>query len=182
MNRRYPLICLAFIGIVASILACNAPEPATPVPQAPPPTTTPHVQVTTPPQETAPPSPTTSPTETLLPTPTQWFPPTNTPAPAATPTTPASAGPLDFPVPTMLDHWQPLSDGGYECKIVLRITGGAPAYVVHHDLDVFTTQETNAVITFSAHGCGALVHTIVVESADGQSVKHDYWIPAPWCQ
>jgi hypothetical protein len=179
MNRRYPLICLAFIGIVASILACNAPEPATPV-QAP--TITPHVPATIPPQETAPPSPTRSPTETLLPTPTQWFPPTNTPAPEGTPTTSASTGPLDFPVPTRLDHWQPLSDGGHECKIVLHITGGVPPYTVHHDLDVFTTGETNPAITFTAHGCSALVHTIIVEAADGQSIKHDYWIPAPWCQ
>jgi len=82
----------------------------------------------------------------------------------------------------MLDHWQPLADGGHECKIVLRITGGAPPYTVHHDLDVFTTWETNPAIIFTAHGCGALVHTIIVETADGQSVKHDYWIPAPWCQ
>ncbi len=182
MNRRYPIICLAFIGIVASILACNAPDQATLVPQPPPPTTTPHIPATIPPQETAPPSPTRSPTETLLPTPTQWFPPTNTPAPEGTPTTSASTGPLDFAVPTMLDHWQPLADGGHECKIVLRITGGAPPYTVHHDLDVFTTWETNPAIIFTAHGCGALVHTIIVETADGQSVKHDYWIPAPWCQ
>jgi len=82
----------------------------------------------------------------------------------------------------MLDHWQPLPDGKYECKIILRITGGAPPYTVHHDLDVFTTWETNPEIVFTAHGCGPLLHTIIVESADGQSVKHDYWIPAPWCQ
>jgi hypothetical protein len=25
------------------------------------------------------------------------------------------------------------------------------------------------------------VHTITVESADGQRVGHDYWIPPPWC-
>jgi len=205
MDRRYSLMYLALIGLVASILACNAPEQVTPVPQAPPPTMTPYVPVTLspqetvlppltePPQETAPPPPTKPPTkpptETLLPTPTQWFPPTYTPTPevtqlTATPTltTPVSTGPLDFSEPTMLDHWQPLSDGEYECKIILYITGGAPPYTVHHDLDVFTTLETNPAIIFTARGCGGLVHTIIVESADGQSVKHKYWIPPPWCQ
>jgi hypothetical protein len=35
---------------------------------------------------------------------------------------------------------------------------------------------------FTARDCGALVHTIRVESADGQNVEHDYWIQAPWCE
>ena len=155
----------------------------------PSPTVTPHVKVTSPPQKTVPPPPTEPPPERLPPTSTQWFPPTGTSAPKATPltatptpTTPVSTGPLDFPVPTMLDHWQqPLPDGKYECKIVLHITGGAPPYTVHHDVAVFTTWETNPEIVFTAHGCGAIVHTIKVESADGQVVSHGYWILAPWC-
>ena len=179
MNRRYVWMVLAFIGLVAGILACNAP---TPTPQALPPTVTPYVPVTSPPQETLPP------------TPTQWFPPTHTPTPASsmvtatplpptdTPTPPTSTGPLDFTRPEELDHWQPLSDGKYECKIILQITGGALPYTVHHDLDVFTTWETNPALIFTAHGCGAMVHTIKVESADGQTVTHDYWISAPWCE
>ena len=54
MNRRYALMVLAFIGLVAGILACNAP---TPTPQAPS-TVTPYVPGTSPPQETALPTPT----------------------------------------------------------------------------------------------------------------------------
>lgn len=189
MDRRYAMMVLAFIGLVASILACNVPTPTPTVPQAPSPTETPYVPATLPPQETVPPSPTEPPTETLPPTPTQWFPPTNTPTPQVapprvtpTPTTPVSAGPLDFPVPTALDHWRPLPEGKYECTIILRITGGAPPYIVHHDVDVFTTWETNPKIVFTAHGCGAIVHTIKVESADGQTVSHGYFIEVPWCQ
>ena len=187
MNERR-LIYLALLGLVAGILACNAPGQATPVPQVPPPTMTPHIPATLSPSGTVPP-PLTEPTETLLPTPTQWFPSTYTPTPEVTPlavtptiTTPVSTGPLDFPAPTMLDQWQPLPEGEYKCRIILHITGGASPYTVHHDLDVFTTSETNPAIVFTAHGCGGLVHTIIVESADGQSVKHKYWIPPPWCQ
>ena len=99
-----------------------------------------------------------------------------------TPTPPISTGPLDFTPPYMLDHWHSLPDGKYECEITLQITGGAPPYAVHHDLDVFTTQETNPALVFTAHGCGARVHTIKVESADGQIAIHDYWISAPWCE
>jgi len=64
----------------------------------------------------------------------------------------------------------------------LQITGGAPPYTVHHDLDVFTTWESKPAIVFMAHGCGAMVHTIKVESADGQTVADDYWILPPWCE
>ena len=155
----------------------------------PSPTVTPHVAATSPPQKTVSPSPTEPPPETVPPTPTQWLPPTDTPTPEVTPltvtptpTTPVSAGPLDFSEPTTLDHWQPLSDGKYECKIILHITGGVPPYTVHHDVAVFTTWETNPEIVFTAHGCGAVVHTVKVESADGQVVSHDYWILAPWCE
>jgi hypothetical protein len=106
-------------------------------------------------------------------------PPTETPLPRPR-ATPTSAGPLSFPEPTNLDHWRPL-DGEYECTIILRITGGAPPYTVHHDLDVFTTWETEPAVVFKAQACGAILHTITVESADGQTVAHDYAIPAPWC-
>ena len=189
MNERHLLVYLAFLALVASILACNAPERVTPVPQSPPPTMTPYVPVTLSPQETVPPPPTEPPLETLLPTPTQWFPPTYTPTPdvtrlTVTPilTTPVSTGPLDFLEPETLDHWQHLSDGEYECKIILHITGGAYPYTIHHDLDVFTAWESNPALVFRARGCNGITHNIIVESADGQSVKHDYWIPPPWCQ
>ena len=139
MNERHLLVYLAFLALVASILACNAPEQVTPVPQSPPPTMTPYVPVTLSPQETVPPPPTAPPLETLLPTPTQWFPPTYTPTPevtwlTVTPilTTPVSTGPLDFLEPETLDHWQHLSDGEYECKLSCTSQ-------VAHTLTPFTT-------------------------------------------
>ena len=84
-------------------------------------------------------------------------------------------------MPARLDSWRSLSDGRQEATIILRITGGAPPYTIHHDLDVFTTWETNPAIVFKARGCIRIVHTITVESADGQSVSHDYAIAPPWC-
>jgi hypothetical protein len=180
-NRRHARMVLAIAGLVASILACNAPTPA---PQAPSPTATPATPSAVPTQAL----PTATPT---LPRPTitetaaaETRPPEETETPPAarpTPTAPVSAGPLDFPVPGMLDKWQPLPDGAQEATIILHITGGAPPYTIHHDLDVFTTDRTDPAIVFTARGCDALVHTIVVESADGQSVKKGYWIRAPWC-
>lgn len=108
-------------------------------------------------------------------------PPTRTapPQPRATPT---SAGPLGFPEPTRLDNWRPLADDDHECQIILRISGGAPPYTVSHDVDAFSTWETNPAIVFKARGCDAVVHTITVESADGQTVSHDYYIHPPWCK
>jgi hypothetical protein len=108
------------------------------------------------------------------------MPPTQTPRPRPQPT-PTSSGPLDFSEPTRLDHWQQLPEDEYECTIILQITGGAPPYTVLHDLDVLTTWETNPAIVFKARGCVRIVHTIAVESADGQNVSHDYAIIPPWC-
>ena len=97
---------------------------------------------------------------------------------------PASSGPLDFAEPTRLDYWRVLDEqnGDYEATIILHITGGAPPYTVYQDETLMiTTWESDPQLIFVARGCGALVHTITVESADGQQVTHDYWIPAPWC-
>ncbi len=191
MSDRRTVVILTCAVLVLGLVACAAPaatEPAAPpegptvvvtsvvtsTPEATPVVVTATVEPTPvvvtvvvvatdtpgPPTETPPP-----PTETPL------------PGPRATPT---SAGPLSFPEPTGLDHWRPLN-GEYECTIVLRITGGAPPYTVHHDLDVFTTWEPDPAIVFKAQACGAILHTITVESADGQTVAHDYAIPAPWC-
>ncbi|HIQ02104.1 MAG TPA: hypothetical protein EYH30_08240 [Anaerolineales bacterium] len=77
--------------------------------------------------------------------------------------------------------WQALPDGEYEVTIAIYIEGGAPPFTVHHDLDVFQTSEREYGVVFVARGCSALIHTITVESADGQSVSHEYYIPAPWC-
>lgn len=180
---------LAFVGLVASVLACNAPTPT----QVPSLVGTPDAASPVPAQETPLPSPTqvspeATPT-TALPTATETAPTetplvTKPPTPSAgrpTPAPPVSTGPLGFAIPGRLDNWQPLDNGGYEATIILRITGGAPPYTVHHDLDVFVTEETDPAIIFEAQGCSALVHTIIVESTDGQSVTHDYWIPVPWC-
>lgn len=118
---------------------------------------------------------------------------TSTPSPAATvaptaavqptPTTttesPVSTGPLDFPVPTRLDAWGP-AEGGYEATILLSISGGAPPFTIRHDTETSVTEQRNYPLVFRASGC-VIVHSITVESADGQSVSHDYFIRAPWC-
>ena len=185
---------LAYVVLLASILACNAPTPT----QVPSLVGTPDAASPVPAQETPLPSATQVPPEatptTALPTATEATAteaaPTETPSgtmpptPSAarpTPAPPVSTGPLDFVVPGRLDAWQPLDNGGYEATIILNITGGAPPYTIHHDLDVFVTEEAAPAIVFEAQGCSALVHTIIVESTDGQSVTHDYWIPVPWC-
>jgi hypothetical protein len=184
MHRRYALTFLAFAGLVAAILACNAP---TPTPQAVPPAETTKATPTLPPQETPLPSPTATPPQaisTSTPEPAIETPsPAPTPTEEPTPTQPVSTGPLDFPVPGRLDHWRSLDDIEQEATIILHITGGAPPYTIYHDQVLVTaTWKTDPAIVFQARGCGALVHTIIVESADGQSVQHKYWIPAPWCQ
>jgi hypothetical protein len=80
-----------------------------------------------------------------------------------------------------LDHWQSLPNGEMEATIILHITGGALPYTIYHDAGLVTiTWENEPEIVFQARGSSALVHTITVESADGQSVQHDYWIPVPW--
>jgi hypothetical protein len=81
----------------------------------------------------------------------------------------------------MLDSWQHLGDREYECTIIVPVTGGARPYTVHHDLDVLTTWETDPAIVFRARECSGIAHTITIESADGQTVSHDYWIRPPWC-
>jgi len=187
-SKQCTFVSLASIGLVMSILACNAPGP---VPPTPSPGVVPSPLPTLPPSETPPILPTQTPTQaaptptspaivrTLLPTVTELPSPTTPTRP--TPAAPVSTGPLDFPAPTALDNWQPLPDGEFEATIILHITGGAPPYTIHHDVDVFTTRETHPAIVFRVRGCGGLVHTIRVESADGQSIQHDYWIRAPWC-
>ena len=195
MKRTRAPLFLGSIGLVAGILACNAPT--TPR-EAPPPSMTPAAASATPARDTTLPPPTqTSPQATPTvpesmvteptvagPTPTETPVPTPYPTPSAgrpTPAPPVSTGPLDFEEPARLDDYRPLDNGGFEATIILRITGGAPPYIVHHDLDTFTNETPDPAIVFEAQGCSALVHTIIVESADGQRAQHDYWIPAPWC-
>jgi hypothetical protein len=91
-----------------------------------------------------------------------------------------SGGPLEFPTPERLDAWE-ATEGGYRATIVVHISGGSAPFVVQHDLDVFMTSQRDYALVFMAAGC-TLNHTIRVDSSDGQSVSHDYWIPAPWCE
>lgn len=190
MHRHRLVIVVALIGLVVSILACNAP---TPTDQGPSPGEVVDPSPTSPPQEAPSPPPTTGvpvedtatptplpPTETPSPTPSPT--PTPTEAPPPNPTVPVSTGPLEFPVPWQLDHWRALENGEMEATIILHITGGAPPYTVYHDQGlVTTTWKTDPAIVFQARACNALVHTIIVESADGQTARNKYWIPAPWC-
>ena len=189
MHRHRLVTVVALIGLVVSILACNAP---TPTDQGPSPGEVVDPSPTSPPQETESPPPTSvpiedtatptppPPTETPSPTPSPTPTPTETPPPI--PTVPVSTGPLEFPVPWQLDHWRPLENGEMEATIILHISGGAPPYTVYHDQDlVTTTWKTDPAIVFQARACNALVHTIIVESADGQTTRNKYWIPVPWC-
>jgi hypothetical protein len=188
-GRRMPAIVTCVV-LVPGLVACAGPATTAPtaVPEAPTVVVTSVVTLTpepTPAVVTATPEPTpvvvtVVVTETPIPPTETPTPPSETPLPGPR-VTPTSAGPLSFPEPRNLDHWQPLADGEYECTIIVRITGGAPPYTVHHDLDAFTTWETDPAIVFKAQACSAIVHTITVESADGQAVAHDYAIPAPWC-
>jgi len=90
-----------------------------------------------------------------------------------------SGGPLDFPTPTGLDGWEAV-DGGYRVTIIVRISGGVAPFSVRHDLDTFVTTQRNFPLVFTASGC-TINHTIAVDSSDGQTVSHSYYITAPWC-
>lgn len=193
-DRRYAFVLLASAALVASVLACNPPN-STSAPQPPPATVTPYVPATASSQETQPPPATippqaaspeaTSPSETPAATDTPQ--PTNTPRPAATakPTQPVSAGPLDFDPPTWIHSWEPLADGGVKAVIRIIIVGGAPPFTISHGPSVVgQTMQREYLIEFIRHGCSGIPQSITVESADGQSVKKDYWIGAdqqPWC-
>ena len=60
-----------------------------------------------------------------------------------------------------------------EATIILHISGGAPPYTVYHDQGLVTTKwKTDPSIVFQARACNALVHTITVESADGQTARN----------
>ena len=91
----------------------------------------------------------------------------------------ASEGPLDFGVPSGLDHWEKLN-GEYRATIIVRISGGTGPFLVQHDVDANLTAEREYALVFLASGC-TMVHTIRVDSSDGQSVSHDYYINSPWC-
>lgn len=180
MNHKR--IGLALALIVLAILACNLPQstvsPPTVTPYVPSEGETPLPPPPVPTQETvaltlSPPSPTSSPTPTLEPTPRPTLPPTQ-----------PSAGPLSFNQPTALDGYRQLPEGDYEVTLILHITGGAPPFTIRHDVEVFQTSQRDYPLVFRHGGCSAIVHTITIASADGQTAAHDYWIGRemlPWC-
>jgi hypothetical protein len=91
-----------------------------------------------------------------------------------------SGGPLDFPVPTQLDAWEKSGGGMYKCTIIVRIQGGAPPFTVYQDQTLAgTTDQRDYPLVFESTG-PTILHTIIVESADGQSISHKYYIEAPW--
>jgi len=90
-----------------------------------------------------------------------------------------SAGPLDFTEPTQLETWEPVN-GEYKVTIILHIQGGIPSFTIYQDgIEMGVTDSKEYALIFNARGRN-IVHTVTIESADGQSVSHDYFIKAPW--
>jgi hypothetical protein len=191
LNKRYALIILTAVALLASILACNPPEPTGPKPA--PDTVTPYAPATSQPQDTRPPespgdapgesAPTdvsadstqvpTDPTETFTPSPP---PATSTSAPTKTPTPPVSEGPLDFEEPRWVHAWES-REGGVLVTVKVKIIGGAPPFTIYLDGGLHDeTTVRDYLLKFPAAGCGQIVHTITVESADGQSKTKDFWL------
>jgi hypothetical protein len=101
------------------------------------------------------------------------------PTAAVTGEAPVSAGPLDFPKPTQLDAWEKAGGGLYQCTIVVRIQGGTPPFTIYHDATLKgTAEEREYPVIFESRG--PIIGSITVESADGQSVKREFFIEAPW--
>ena len=86
---------------------------------------------------------------------------------------------MDFPKPERLDSWEK-AEGGHKGTIIVHISGGVPPFTIRHDVETFTTSERDYELTVAESGC-QIIHTITVESADGQSVSKQYYIHSPWC-
>jgi outer membrane biosynthesis protein TonB len=206
LNRRYTLIGLALVVLIAGVLACGPPTPTAPQPLIPPPTVTPYVPPTPPPPQETPPPPTEAPpqetppseqpaaTETVPPPPpADTVPPppppsapppataapTNTPEPTATPTQQAGEGPLDFDPPQYVCDWEKKGDDKVEVVLCINIRGGTPPFTISHGPTVQgTTSDRAYSFGFEWGSCkSAMVQSITVESSDGQKVKRDYYIP-----
>jgi len=190
-NKPCILIFLLLVVTAMAVTACAPPAPAAPT-EGVPPTVTPVAPATTsPPKETsAPPptdtseptvEPTAKPTDAPSPTPTATTEPTSTPRPQP----PKSAGPLDFPQPEWVYMWEKQPDGNVKVVVKVEITGGAPPFTIKHDGNVVgKTWDRLYLLDFLHLGCSGIGHTITVESADGQSVTHDYWLHIDrldWC-
>lgn len=191
MNRK---IVLAFGLLLIAVLACNTPQTTQPQPPPLPPTVTPFVPATEE-QPSATPTteavvqPTIEPTQTMQPpaTTAATVTPTTQPTtpPSRTPAAPPSAGPLDFRVPEWIDGYDALPDGRYRVYVTIHISGGAPPFTVRQEGQVVAESwQRDVQFNFERGGCAAIVYTVIVNSADGQSVSHDYWIGTdkqPWC-
>jgi hypothetical protein len=190
-NKRCVLVFLILVVTAIVVSACFPATPASPTegvpatvtPVAPtatsPPTETPTPLPTNTPEPTDEPTP--EPTDTPVPTPTATTEPTSTPKPQP----PKSTGPLDFPQPEWVYMWEKQPDGNVKVVVEVVITGGAPPFTVKHDGNVVgKTWERSFLVDFLHMGCSGIGHTITVESADGQSITHDYWLHVDrldWC-
>jgi hypothetical protein len=188
LSKRYVLIVLAVTALAVSSLACNPPKPTGPKP--PPDTVTPYAPATAQSQEAPSPEPPTdvptAATDTpVAPTETPTPPATSTSAPTKTPTPPVSEGPLDFEEPRWVHAWEPREGGGILVTVKVKIIGGAPPFTIDFDGGFHDkTTEREYLLQFAAEGCGQIVHTITVESADGQSKTDDFWLGGDlllWC-
>ncbi|MBN1979823.1 MAG: hypothetical protein JW918_20710 [Anaerolineae bacterium] len=187
-NERHVVIFFAVVVLIVSILACNAPQ--TPTPNRPPDTVTPYPPATARPQdaptsepsESVPTEPSIEPTETPTPTLTS---PTSTSAPTSTPTPPVSEGPLDFEEPRWVHAWRPREEGSVWVTVKVQIIGGAPPFTIYLDGTFHgTSTERLYLLEFPASGCGQIVHSITVKSADGDSKTKDFWLGGDlllWC-
>ncbi len=180
MDGRYVFIGLALIGLVASNLACNAPEP-TPVALTNVPTSS-SLQETAPPLTTQIPS-----TATSTPAPTATVPspmstatatPTATAMPTATPTQPAPGPPLDISQPGYeLVDWQDLPDSGeWEGHLRVVFTGGRPPYTFA--LENNPPQSEN-YLYIRWKKCKNVPLTVRIWSEDGQEAHKAIWLVCP---
>lgn len=194
LTKRHTLIVIAAISLLASILACNPPEPTGPKPA--PDTVTPYVPATARPQDGPSPESSDAPSESAptdapadsTDTPTETFTPppaTSTPAPTKTPTPPVSEGPLDFEEPRWVHAWERREGGGVWVTVKVKIIGGAPPFAIYFDGGFHDESSVREyLLKFPAEGCGQIVHNITVESADGQSKTDDFWLGGDlllWC-
>jgi hypothetical protein len=81
--------------------------------------------------------------------------------------------------------WEPRAGGGVLVTVKVQIIGGAPPFTVYYDGGFHgTSTQREYLLDFPAQGCGQIVHTITVESADGQSKADDFWLGGDlllWC-
>lgn len=188
VTKRYVFIGLALIGVLASILACNAPTetPASPTEATStslPEETAPSGATDTPSEATSTPRPVTEPSPTPLssPTPTATITPTATqPASRATPTRPSRGEPLVIPDPgfEFVDHQVIPGSGEWEGHLRVQFTGGVPPY--EFALENGEPQRENYLYV-RWRKCRNAPLTVHVWSADGQEAHKQIWVESPHC-